>query len=85
MFCSRYWLKNIKEQQQAQAAANKNNGTGPAPTPNSPSPSPSPAPAPKAGISFVVNNPTFLSGSPKEADNFFRMVKKGLDAITDRS
>jgi uncharacterized membrane protein YccC len=78
-------LKNIKQHQQAQASADKNNGSGSGPTPSSPLPSPTPAPAPKAGISFVINNPTFLSGSPKEADEFFRTIKKGLERIADRS
>jgi hypothetical protein len=45
-----------------------------------------PQPAKAApGILFVVNNPTFLSGSSKEADQFIRFVKKGLEELANRS
>jgi hypothetical protein len=43
---------------------------------------PTPQPTKAApGISVVVNNPTFLSGSPKELREFARSIKKELDAI----
>jgi len=80
-------LKHIAEQQKAQDNANRNSGGGgAAPGPTSPTPSPSsPVPTPKSGVSIVINNPTFLSGRPKEADQFIRQIKKGLDELAMRS
>jgi hypothetical protein len=73
-------LKNIREQQQAQSGTN---GSGSQPSsPNAPTQAPTPQPTKAApGISVVVNNPTFLSGSPKELREFARSIKKELDAI----
>jgi hypothetical protein len=78
-------LKNIKEQQQA--SSNATGGGSQPSSPNVPAPTPSTPQPTKAApdISFVVNNPTFLSGSPKEADQFIRMIKKGLDQLANRS
>jgi hypothetical protein len=78
-------LKNIKDQQQALNNASAG-GSQPS-SPDAPAPKPSsPQPTKAApGISFVANNPTFLSGTPKEADNFIRMLKKGLDELAMRS
>jgi tape measure domain-containing protein len=76
-------LKNIREQQQAQSGMNSDSRPS---SPNVPAPTPSaPQPNKAAGISVTVNNPTFLSGSPKELREFARSIKRELDVIRDLS